>query len=111
MGGIFVSECKHSFSVLQKAYASAEDPDQTGDYSKTCVKGPLSKRPIIGCQDQLSLNAGQKYCRMLQREHSAILLTVIKLPVVMKVFVLSILSGRFTQVLLYILFGNTSVLF
>ena len=34
--------------------------------SKTCVKRPLSKRPKIGFQDQLSLNAGQKYCRMLQ---------------------------------------------
>ena len=30
-------------------------------YSKTCVKRPLSKRPKIGFQDQLSLNAGQKY--------------------------------------------------
>ena len=33
-------------------------------YSKTCVKRPLAKRPKIGFQDQLSLNAGQKYCRM-----------------------------------------------
>ena len=32
-------------------------------YSKTCLKQPLSKRPKIGFQDQLSLNAGQKYCR------------------------------------------------
>ena len=47
------------------------------DYSKTCVKWPLSKRPKIGFQDQLSLNAGQKYCRMLQVEHSAILSTCI----------------------------------
>ena len=49
-----------------------------------------SKRPKIGFQDQLLLNAGQKYCRMLQREHSAILSTFIKLPFVIKVFVLSI---------------------
>ena len=35
-------------------------------YSKTCVKQPLSKRPKIGFEDQISLNAGQKYCRMLQ---------------------------------------------
>ena len=35
-------------------------------YSKTCVKRSLSKRPKTGFQDQLSLNAGQKYCRMLQ---------------------------------------------
>ena len=70
-------------------------------YSKTCVKWPLSKRPQIGFQDQSSLKAGQKYCRMLQREHSAVLLTFIKLPFVIKIFVLSILSGRFTQALLY----------
>ena len=50
-------------------------------YSKTCVKQPLSKRPKIGFQDQLSLNAGQKYYKMLQVEHSAILSTFIKLPV------------------------------
>ena len=35
-------------------------------YSKTCVKHSLSKSPKIGFQDQVSLNAGQKYCRMLQ---------------------------------------------
>ena len=40
-------------------------------------------------EDQLSLNAGQKYCRMLQGEHSAILLTFIKLPFVIKIFVSS----------------------
>ena len=40
-------------------------------------------------EDQLSLNAGQKYCRMLHMEHSAILLTFIKLPFVIKNFVLS----------------------
>ena len=48
-------------------------------YSKTCVNRPLSKRPKIGFQDQLSFNAGQKYCRMLQGEHSAKLLTFINL--------------------------------
>ena len=45
-------------------------------YSKTCVKRPLSNLPKIGFQDQLSLNAGQKYCRMLYEEHSAILSTI-----------------------------------
>ena len=53
-------------------------------YSKTCLKRPLKK------EDQLSLNVGQKYCRMLQGEHSAILLIFIKLlPFVIKIFVLS----------------------
>ena len=40
--------------------------NQLNLYSKTSVKLPLSKRPKIGFQDQLSLNAVQKYCRMLQ---------------------------------------------
>ena len=71
-------------------------------YSKTCVKWPLSKRQKICFQDQLSNNAGQKYCRMLQGEHSAILSTFIKLQFVIKIFVLSIFwVARFTPVLLY----------
>ena len=57
-------------------------------YSKTCVKRTLQKRQKNGFQDQSSLNAGQKYCRMLQEEHSAILLTFIKLhvPIIIKIF-------------------------
>ena len=50
----------------------------------------ILKNTKNGFQDQLSLNAGQKYCRMLPLEHSEILLTFIKLPFVIKIFVLSI---------------------
>ena len=82
--------------VQSKSY-----PQKGNTYSETCVKRPLSKRPQIGFQGKLMLNAGQKYCRMLPLEQSAILLTFIKLPFVIKTFVLSILNGRFTQVLLY----------
>ena len=65
--------------------------------SKTCLKRPLKKKTKIGFKDRLSLNAGQKYCRMLPpKEHSAILSTFIKLPFVIKTFIL------FRQVLLYI---------
>ena len=46
-------------------------------------------------QDQLLLNVGQKYCRMLQKEHSAILLTFIKLPFVILIFILSIFEWPF----------------
>ena len=49
------------------------------EYSKNCVKRPLSKRPKIDFQVILPLNEGQKYCRM---EHSAILSTFIKLQFV-----------------------------
>ena len=54
------------------------------------VKRALSKSPQIGFQDKLSLNAGQKYCRMLPLEHSAILWTSIRLPFVINIFVMSI---------------------
>ena len=56
-------------------------------YRKTCVKRLLQKRPKIGFQEQLLLNARQKYW-----DHYAILLTFIKLPLVIKIFVLSILE-------------------
>ena len=59
-------------------------------YSKTCVKRLFSKRPKICFQDQLSLTAGQLYCRKLEGEHSAILLTFIRRPFVIKIFALSI---------------------
>ena len=62
---------------------------------KTCVKRPLSKRQKIGFQDQISLNAGQKYCRMLHRKHSAILSTFIKLKFVIKPFLLFIFEWPF----------------
>ena len=64
-------------------------------YSKTYVKRPLSKRLKIGFQDQLLLNAGQKYCRMHQGEHSAILSTFMKLTFVIKIFILSIFEWPF----------------
>ena len=81
-------------------------------YSKSCVKQPLSKRLKIGFQGQLLFNAGQKYCRMLQGEHSAILLAFIKLPFVIKIFVCLFLGGRFTQVLLYMInYSNTPRLY
>ena len=64
-------------------------------YSKTSVKQQLLKRTKIGFQDQLLLNVGRKYCRMLKEEHSAILSTLIKLPFVIKIFVLSIFEWLF----------------
>ena len=50
---------------------------------KPALSGHPKRSPKIGFQYQLSLNAGQKYCRMLQE-------TFIKLPIVFKTFVLSI---------------------
>ena len=63
-------------------------------YSITCLKRPLKKKTKIVFQDRLSLNAGQKYCRMLPLEHPVILSTFIKLPFATETFVLSIFEWR-----------------
>ena len=59
-------------------------------YSKTCRSRPLKKNTKIGFQYRMSLNAGQKYWRMLQEERYAILLTFMELLFSTKTFVLSI---------------------
>ena len=48
-----------------------------GSTVKPVLSGHSKRTPKIGFEDLLSLNAGQKCCRMLQWEHSAILLTFI----------------------------------
>ena len=67
-------------------------------YCKTCVIQPLSKRPKNGFQDGLSLNAGQKYCRMLPLQNFRPYLSyLLSLRPLFCLF----LSGCFTPVLLY----------
>ena len=83
-----------------KLLSSAPENVTNCKYSKTCVKWPLSKRPNIGFQDQLSLNAGPKYCRMLQ-EHSAILSPSLNYNLSLSSLFSLFLNGHFTQVLLY----------
>ena len=84
-------------SLLASTIVHSQNQGFTCILCKTCVKWPLSKGQKIGFQDQLhvSLNAGQKHCRMLQGEHSAILSTFIKLPFVIKIFVLSTFEWPF----------------
>ena len=81
---------------------------------KPVLSGHSKRRPKIGFQDQLSLNVGQKYYRMLQGEHSALLSTCIKLPFVIKIFVLSIfewpLKTGLTVVLIYVLSAQKNCL-
>ena len=98
---IQLMQCLWWFSLLFAIYE--------WQYSKTCVKQPLSKRPKIGFQDQLSLNAGQKYCRMLQGEHSAILSTFIRLPFVIKIFVLSFFEWPFYTGFIVLLTGLLNI--
>ena len=59
--------------------------------SRDTRKTNQEKQPVLFSPSRpIMLNAGQKYCRMLQGEHSAILSTFIKLSLVIKIFVLSI---------------------
>ena len=77
------------------------------DTVKPVLSGHSKRRQKIGFQDQLLLNAGQKYYRMLPLqnapwEYSVILLTFIKLSLVFKILVPSIfewpLKTGFTEI-------------
>ena len=85
---IYIVDVKH-WNIIHQSLKLMDYLPVPMNYSKTCLKGPF-KKTKIGFQDRLSPNAGQKYCRMLRGEHSAILSTCIKLPFDMKIFVLSI---------------------
>ena len=66
--------------------------------SKTCVKRSLSKwQKKNGFQDRFSLNAGQKYCKMLQMEHFAIQLTSLSYQFSLRPLFCLFMSGRFIQ--------------
>ena len=85
----------YAVSIKLSLYCVSRKMSDFDTHSKTCVKRPLSKRLQIGFQDKSSLIEGYKYSRMLQGEHSAILLTFIKLPFVIKILVLSIIEWPF----------------
>ena len=53
------------------------------------LSGNSKRIPKIGFQCLLSLNAGQKHCRVLQGGHSTMISTFIKLPFFIKTIVLS----------------------
>ena len=77
--------------VHTKKWTPSPSAKTSSNTEKKLCKTVTLKRPLIGFQDQLSLNVGQKYCRML----SAILLTFIRLPFVIKNFVLTIFEWAF----------------
>ena len=91
-------------SVLVHKWLTTAPAGAAHTYSKTCVKRPLSKRPEIGFQDQLSPNAGQKYCRMLQYFRPSL-----SYHLSLRTLFCLFLSGRFTHVLLYIIQLLTSI--
>ena len=76
---------------------------------KHVLSGHSKNTPKVGFRNRLLLNAGQKYCRMLQGEHSAILSTFIKLTIVIKICVLSIFEWLLKTGFTVIQLKNTNV--
>ena len=65
--------------IWQQVYEPTKQIAHEGcQYSKTCLKQPLKKQQNKNLYNEWQLNEGQKDCRMLSLEHSAILLTCIK---------------------------------
>ena len=64
---------------FQSMVSSKKSDSGHNMYRKISSKRQLKRTAKNGSQYLLSLNAGQKYCRILQGEHSAILSTFIVL--------------------------------
>ena len=73
----------------------------TYDIQLNLCKTATQKSLKIGFQDQLSLNAGQKYCRMLHGTILQYFRPSLSYHLSLRSLFCLFLSGRFTQVLLY----------
>ena len=71
-------------------------------YSKTCLKRPLKKKTKIGFQDPLSLDTGQKYCRMLHKSILQYFRFSLNFHLTLKPLLCLFFSGSLRQVLLYV---------
>ena len=67
----------------------------------TCLKRPLKKKTKIGFQGRLLLNAGQKYCRMLQESILQYIRPSLSYHLSLIPLFCLFLSDRLRQVLLY----------
>ena len=69
-------------------------------YTVKPLKRPLKKKTKIGFKDRLSLNAGQKYCRMLQESILQYFQPSLSYHLLLRPLFSLFLSGLFRQVLL-----------
>ena len=81
---------ENGFRAFQRAKLSPQDTQLNTISCNFLPKIKLNTvKPVLNGHSKeyrLSLNAGQKYCRMLQREHSAILSSFIKLQFVINIW-------------------------
>ena len=75
---------------------------------KPALSGHSKRRPKIGFQDRLSLNEGQKYCRMLQESILQYFRPSLSYHLSLRHLFCPFLSGRLRQVLLYLYFMQRS---
>ena len=75
---------------------------------KPVLSGHSKRRPKIDFQDQLLLNAGQKYCRMLQESILQYFRPSLSYHLLLSPMFCLFFSGRFRQVLLYFLMLRTN---
>ena len=68
---------------------------------KPVLSGHSKRRPKFGFQNRLSLNAGQKYCRMLQESILQYFRPSLSYHLPLRPLFSLVLSGRLRQVLLY----------
>ena len=69
---------------------------------KPVLRGHSKRRPKIGFQDRLSLNAGQKYCRMLKQSILQYFRPSLSYHLSLRPLICLFLSGCLRQVLLYL---------
>ena len=82
---------------------------QVAYYSKTCLKRSPKKKAKNGLKNRSSLYAGQKYCRMLQDSILQYFRPSLSYHLSLRYLFCLFLSGRFRQVLLYIMKPDTAV--
>ena len=75
--------------------------EQVSIYSKTCLKRSLKEETKIDFQDRLSLNAAQKYCRMLQESILQYFRPSLSYHLSLRPLFCPFLSGCLRQVSLY----------
>ena len=80
-------------------------------FSTPVFSGHSKRRPKIGFQDRLSLNAGQKYCRMLQESILQHFWPSLSYHLSLRPLFCLFLSGRLRQVLLYSPIDNLTMVY
>ena len=79
------------------------------NYSKTCIKSPLSKRQKNGFQDHLSLNAGHCIAECSKGSFLQYFRPSLSYHLSLRSLFCLFLSGHFTQVLLYCLRAQSTL--